>query len=253
MASYLLGVKVPFSWWLCLASSIWIIYTTDHLIDALKIEKPVDTRRKFYTQYFLSLRSIVITLLIITVLISFLFLDKQVIMFGITLGLLSGIYLLLVFTFGNQKRILLQKEFIVAIIYTVGIWGSLIIKSSNFPIIEVSVVILSFFLLVYADILIFSFFDFDLDKKYDFVSLIGTIGQRKTIVLIYNMLSIATILSITLIFSDLKAIQFCAILLFSMTSILLLMFKFRERFAKNERYRYLGEAIFFLPGFIVLI
>ena len=104
-------------------------YASDHLIDAFKLQNPQGERRKFYARNFSRLFIASIILLIINALTTILFLDPKIILFGIILGTLTGLYLLTVFAFGKKMKYWLQKELSVAVIYTIGIWGSIIIES----------------------------------------------------------------------------------------------------------------------------
>lgn len=252
MATKLLHVEMEISWWFSLASAIWIIYTSDHLIDAFKLPNPQGDRRKFYARNFSKLLTASVIILIINIFTTLLFLDPKIILFGIILGTLTALYLLTVFAFGKKMKYWLQKELSVAIIYTIGIWGSIIIESNHFPSTEIYLVISLFFLLVLADIMIFALLEFEQDQQNQFISLIGMVGQKISKLLIYASLII------TLFFSTLMLVNFnyeykpIAIIFLSMSIILFFLIWFEKKILKNDWFRYLGEAIFYIPALYLL-
>jgi len=120
----LLDIQPGFAWWIVLPFSVWILYSLDHLIDGIMCKNSSQTLRNFF--YYNYRKEVFILIFIFTIINIFfviVFLEEQIIYFGLILGLFTGIYLLLVYSFGKKKQLLFQKELFVAIIYTTGIWG----------------------------------------------------------------------------------------------------------------------------------
>ena len=111
-------------------------------------------------------------LTIINIILGLIFLEKQIIYFGLIVGLFTGIYLLLVYFFGRKKQLLLQKELFVAIIYTTGIWGGPVSLLDYHLTLYQLIIMVSFFLLVFADILILNLYEKESDRVNDFFSFI---------------------------------------------------------------------------------
>ena len=207
---------------------------------------------KFYQEHFFKLLSAVIFVSIATSIISLLFLDFKIVTFGLILGLFTAVYLTLVFIFGQQKRAWLQKEFYVSIIYTAGIWGPGLIMTNVNIASQIPVLVVIFFLLVFSGILTFSIYDYEHDKKNKFITLISLVGIKKVNSLIYISLITSTILLILLIFKSEGKLLFAAVILMMMTIQLLFILRLKKNLKDNDKYRYLGEAIFFFPILIIL-
>lgn len=250
MAAKLLAVEVSIYWWICLAIAIWIIYTVDHLVDALKIPFP-EERRKFYHKNFTPLLYTSIGLVLVSSLIGVFYLPAEIIILGFVLGLISGVYLLIVFVFGQTKNKWLQKELYVAGIYTLGVWAPVILVSKMLINIEIVLVVVAFFLLVFSDILIFSIYDHQQDSKNQFISLIKIVGIKKLTNLTISSIVISILIPVVLVFSNQAKIQATAIILIAMGLMLLFLFVQKKKLA-GQLYRYLGEAVFFLPVLVAL-
>jgi hypothetical protein len=199
MASHLLEVKMSVYWWLCLATAILVIYTADHLVDAINISGPLSGRRLFYHRHFKVLLLVMVVLSIIVSILGLIFLSTKIIVFGVVIGLISVLYLSLVFFFGQKKKVWLQKELYVSVIYTIGIWGSIILMAGKALNLEELLIILSFFMLVFSDILIFSLYDHQQDIDNQFVSLIELFGIKKVVRLTTTLLIVSCSLSVALL------------------------------------------------------
>ncbi len=253
MASYLLKVEMPLYWWFCLAATIWIIYIGDHLIDSLSLKVPVGERRVFIHRHFKKLAVLVIVLAVIIAFVSFIFLSAQIIQFGFVLGIVTGLYLLMVYIFGQRNLIGLQKELYVSSIYTAGVWGSALLTTEIVLNYEVILIIIAFFLLVFSSILIFSIYDHKNDETHQFVSLIGLVGLKTVSCLSVFSLAASGLLSVYLCFFAEQKNMWVAIILLVMAFCLFLIYWFKQKFSVNDYYRYFGEAVFFLPALVQLL
>jgi len=181
----LLNVQPGFVWWVILPFSVWIVYSLDHLIDGIIYKSgPPTIRRLFYNYYKTQIIVIVILLTIINIIFVFGFLKEQIRIFGLYLCLFTVIYLLLVYLISKKKQLLFQKELFVAVIYTIGIWGgpiSLLNYSLTF---DQSVILVSFFVLVLADILVLNLYEKESDRINGLHSFVISFGEKTTVYLV---------------------------------------------------------------------
>ena len=117
------------------------------------------------------------------------------------------------------------------------------------------ILIASFFLIVWADILFIAQCEIENDKRDGFTSLPVIIGEKNTVKLISLILSVSGLSLLFLIFSqntDLRII-ISAIILLIMSFVLHISLRNKNVLLKRERYRVLAEGIFFLPALIVFV
>jgi len=251
-----LNVQMGVAWWIVLAVAVWIVYTTDHLIDSNKLGNTASGERRLF--YYENSRIILVTtivLVVVVLFISFLLLDNKIVWFGLSMGIFVAIYLLLIQIKGSKKTIWLQKELIVAIVYSTGIWAGPILCSLNIIGFYEIILIASFFLIVWADILFIAQCEIENDKRDGFTSLPVIIGEKNTVKLISLILSVSGLSLLFLIFSqntDLRII-ISAIILLIMSFVLHISLRNKNVLLKRERYRVLAEGIFFLPALIVFV
>ena len=254
MTVKMLEVEMETTWWFVLALAVWIIYTADHLIDSQNLKgNAFSERRYFYYKHFCLFLIIEIILIILTVSVSFLFLNKNIIYFGAGLGIFVAIYLLMIQIKGSEKTLWLQKELIVALVYTLGIWGGPILHFTNKIALPDVMIIISFFLIVWADILIIAQFEIKNDQQDGFTSLPIIIGKKMSTWLIIILLLASVFILLFLFFfqSANFMIFFVGIILFTMSLTLLISLKYEDSLKKNERYRILAESVFFLPALML--
>ena len=227
-----------------LGLSVWIIYSADHLLDAWRIGARAATdRHRFHQQYF--------TALIVTTGLVF-FLDAGMILFlrpallraGLLLSLIVATYLIV------QHYLVFLKEFLGALLYTSGVVLPVLISFGNRPLTAGHwALILSFMLIAWINLLLFSLFDKESDERNKQVSFTTITGKRNTRYLIMILFAI-NLLLYAYLFST--SVVKPALILFSMSLVLMMLLLFRNYFSENDRFRYVGDAIFLFPlaGFI---
>ncbi len=254
MAVKLLHVTPGFAWWIVLPLSVWIVYTLDHLIDGIKLKEKSHTVRHFF-HYFYSKHIItaIVLLSFVNIILILFFLEWPIVRFGLYTGIATLAYLLNVYILGKKRSILLQKEFLVALIYTVGIWGGpAALRHFDLSTAELFL-IFDFFLTVWIAVLVLSVYELDYDKldKHNTISV--NFGIRKTGFVIYFLTSIIFLTAIfEIIRTDdlLMAMAFKVVLI--MVMLLLLILNFQEKIKKNNIYRIVVELVFWLPGLFLL-
>lgn len=229
---------------ICLGLTVWIIYTADHLLDAHKIKGEASTvRHRFHQNHFKVLFGFLLLAGVIDFVLLF-FIRAQVLHAGMLLIGIVAVYLLL------NRWLSYVKEIAVAILYCGGVMlPSLSLKTSDLNMPDV-VVTLCFFFTALINIMMFSWFDHDADKRdrYNSFSIkFGIVFTRKFITGLFTLQAIFLLL---LFFNkDFTAL----IVLASMNSILYLIFVRSSRFSKVEYYRLAGDAVFLIPTFFLVI
>jgi len=255
MATKLLNITPNPYWWLILPLTVWVIYSLDHIIDSYKNKtKAVIVRHRFHYIY---QKSIIISITIASALsisLSLIFLDNQIIYYGLLLSLFIAIYLIIVFLVKKKKTILLQKELIIAFVYTSGIFLAPLVWYQKMPPYPILLVIFNIFILVWLEGIIISWFDYDDDIKdghTSFTIVVGKKNTRRFIIVMQVLLAILTKISMLTVTTK---IEFAALIITIIMDIILLIVVFNpNKFYKNEYYRITGEAIFLLPLLIILV
>ena len=150
-------VKTGIVYWLILPVVVFIVYTMDHMIDGLKLKNEAFTLRHYY--HYLNSRplGIILVLLIAIAFISALiFLQKEIILFGIIGGLIISMYLAIIEFFKRKRNNFLFKELIIAIIYTYGIWGCPIFLTGFRLNTAQAFLLVSFIILAWINLLVIS-------------------------------------------------------------------------------------------------
>lgn len=255
MVAKMLTISMPWVWWIALPLSVWVVYTADHLLDAYKLGKEANTKRHlFHYKNFKIILWIwgIAGLSCITWI--FYFSPYHLKLFGLGVGLLVALHLLLVNLVGNRVSLALQKELGVAIIYAVGVYGGpFVIHGEGVSKVE-GLLFFQFFLLCLGNLLMFALFEIETDRKdghSSFVRAIGKAGARRLILLI---LGIALALSMLTVMNEpsLGELQVVSsqILMIGLHILIMIRPKF---FALNERYRILGDAVFLLPIWLLIV
>ncbi|MBN2176016.1 MAG: hypothetical protein JW731_17935 [Bacteroidales bacterium] len=254
MVVHILSSNPGPAFWFVLPTTVWILYTLDHLVDGLKLKYHAHTYRHWFHYHNRRILFFIIAILVLANLaITLQWMDLKVLIFGIILGSVAILYLFFVFVIGGRKTVLLQKEFMVASIYTCGIWGAPLVLLDFTVSGEVLFLIVSFFLLALADIMLFSIYEMTSDKNDQHVTLAVRFGSLNTTGVVYSLLIIIVAVNIYLVFTGgVTRIRILSIIYILMAVILFFVINFQSVFRKNFIYRYLGEMVFWLPGLVVI-
>ncbi len=250
LVSGYLDTRVDTIYYFLLALITWLIYTTDHLMDARNIKHEASTpRHRFHQKYYKPiLTAAVIGLFLFVGLIPR---QTSEMLFRLSLGL-SGLILLyflsLIWARKTQYRYVF-KELFIAGCYTLGV--SLVPVFHAWPIGRDGwQLLLLIFLLAFSNLLLFSVREAQNDLKDKNPSAIRFIGLPALNQILGFVLWIAFALSAFLLILD---SLFYGVLLLSMSSSLLCLFYFPKLFRKNEAYRVIGDGIFLIPFIGALI
>ncbi len=234
---------VPFDWasLVVLGLCVWIIYTMDHLLDANKIgSHAVTFRHQFHQHNFKIFIGTLVFIGIITIILITNFLDPTMIVFGLGLGVVALVYLVC------QRFLSFIKEVIGAVLYTLGILIPAISRSSFILSYSKFFLILQFFLVVLMNLILFSGFDKKNDELNQQSSIATRFGSATTNRLVWIVFLLAIAFSMVNIFYF-NEYPIPSSIILSMTFLLAVIQFFPTYFSQHDRFRYVGDGIFFLP------
>ncbi len=224
---------------LCL--TVWIIYTTDHLRDSQDIQSRASTvRHQFHQRHYRTLLIVTVLVLILDVVVV-IFIAKQVLIWGLVLAAFVLVYLLI------HKSLRFFKEIFIAILYTSGV----VLPSLSKTEIDLNashyILILHFSILALINLLMFSWFDRELDLRDRQNSFTTLAGEKATRITIWFLLGVQVLL--TLIQLHWGKHNGAVIFLCLMGLLLFVIFAWRKTFGYNDYYRLIGDAVFIVPIF----
>lgn len=228
---------------LILGICTWIIYILDRLLDNLKSE-PEDARHQFHFQHQYYLQVVIIILFFIAVILAF-FLPRNVIYFGIALSVLILIYFYILQKKSKLADYQYFKEIFTSAIYSLCVVGSAFSTKQNLDW-QAYLAGFIFFLLVHQSILIFSFYESQAHPTTkNLAKKLGKTNCTYLILGVFALTVIAHFLSNNLFLQKVFLIEslmaFCSVLIYF----------FEAKLAKNERYRWFGEMVFWLPLLLI--
>ena len=245
-----LGVDLPDAVPICLAIAIWIIYTIDHLIDAFKSTgDPTIGRHLFHRTYAKWLIGAVV-LAVLAGGYVLLALPAITLLYGVGMVLLVLVYFVLIYFF----RGFYLKEIFVAMVYAMGVFvGPVSLNFGQVPPLTV-LLFLQVLLVAQINLILFSFFEKKLDEMDKHPSLVLKMGDEsvsKLLKVLFALLVVIQCFTLIDFGTDLSSILF-QLLFISMGLILLTLYSWPQKFLANDRYRMIGDGIFFLPGIWLL-
>jgi len=256
MVRYLLRTPAYSVWsYFVLGSTVWIIYTADRLWDVRRMtELPLTARHRFHLQNRKALWNATGVVTALTAVITLFFLPFRVIGFGLGLTLAVGLYLWLVHLLSAHfRRKWFQKEPLVAILYTAGIWGPVWVLRGYTSAADWLLCLL-FAAIAFQNLLLFSLFDLENDQRRNEQSLVTYWGAER-IKAVFQGLSVGILLAclvVGMVLADEGRQQRVAAILAGMSLVLLSMGLYPDYFRRHESFRWVGDGIFFLPLLVLL-
>jgi L-asparagine transporter-like permease len=223
---------------IALGLAVWIIYTLDHLLDARRLQQRASTiRHQFHYTHFKTL-SVVVVIVFCVELILIFFLREQIFRRGILLSLMVIVYISI------SHWLKYAKEIAGALLYSCGVLlPALSLKDQLFGFRTLTVVA-PFVLIVLTNLILFSWMDYEQDKRDGQPSIITLLGKKMgSFVLLFLFFCIA----IVLLFSFRSLPRDVFFIYSFMTSVLLYIFLKPHLFNSNDRFRHVGDGIFLLP------
>jgi hypothetical protein len=229
---------------IALGLTVWIIYTTDHLRDARKITGLAATKRhRFHQVHYKKLTTLLAVAVIADIIVIF-FIRQRVFEWGVVLSLVVLTYLFV------HRSLAIFKEVLIAVLYTCGVLLPSVPVSNTVWHASHYLLIVQFGIVALTNLFMFSWFDREFDKQDNLNSIVMSAGEpvtRKSIWYLFVSGGLLTLLQC--LWGDLTI---PALILGLMGLLLLLIFLFRSNFAGNDYYRFLGDAVFFIPIIFLL-
>jgi 4-hydroxybenzoate polyprenyltransferase len=249
-ASKIFDVTPSFYFWITLVSTVWIIYTADHILDGIRTrEKFVSETYQFHYRYKNLLILVCSTVAVITSLIVFFFLEKGIVIFGLCTLVLVMVYFLLNYIF-HKRHWFFPKELIISALYTWGIFGGILILKGDINLFQ-WLVIINYFLLVSANVFLFSNFNIEENGINNFNTLAVSFGKKNTRSFIFTILVIAAIISLFAGFLFDKWIISITLCLINLPLFLITCYPLY--FKENAYFGIIADAAFFYPAILFFL
>jgi hypothetical protein len=238
-----------------LALVVYIIYTADRLFDVRKLGRTtplsdLTARHRFHRLHETQLWWSIIAAGLVALVLVF-FLPWSVIEFGLVLGIVCTAYIAVVFSLPQRHPSLLLKEPLVAVLYTVGVWGSVWVQRPSISGTDITEGLM-FMAVAFQNLLLFAVMEeLEHSRQADFsLATYWGLETSKTVLTTLTVLIVGTALTLCFIVDD-RFAQRSALILGLMSLALYVIQRFPNRFVKHERYRWLGDAVFWFPALVL--
>jgi hypothetical protein len=237
-----------------LASTVWVIYTLDHVIDGLNIPaKGLSLRHALHRKYRTILVLITAVIVPTNVYLAFTYLPDNLLLGGILLACFVFLYLLLI-PFLNKLKKHPVKEGLIALGVTAGMCllpglaGKLSFHYSYI------LLLLVFTLINFLNLTIFSLLDNKEDSSSSMPSIVQLYGYKKINRFASQMVIVCFFTMGIWLYSSSGIYKIHTVItLMLMLNVLALILMKKEYFEKNKLYRFWGDSIYLIPGLIQLI
>ncbi|UII34243.1 hypothetical protein LVD17_10515 [Fulvivirga ulvae] len=234
---------------LLLGICVWLIYTFDHLNDARNIPHMASTERhRFHQKNFKWLTVICILMLLAAAFLVFT-IPGETVMWGVALSCFVLGYFLMLYLLRLKSSY--HKEITIAILYSVGILLPALSIAQGFDVRDVSIVFVQFVMLAFTNLLTFAVYEIDSDERDFSPSLVRILGVDHSHGLLKVVVTFQIVLSLILLnvsrFFELEMI------LLPMITLMGSVVFFRRFYIRVSLYRLVGDAVFCMPLFAILI
>ena len=253
-AARLFGSNPGMIWWVTLALTVWLLYTGDHMLDALRHKKKVERELHYFM---LKHRKLVIYSLGVVAVVNFILiinlLDKELFKYALILAGLVLLFYAMRHVFKKNRILQIPGEFFVMILYMAGTWlGPAVALEGDFEAGH-GMIALIFVGVLLMNLGVISLYDIKLDSRMGIASLANLFGVKRTKNLLLGMAIAIYLLSLLqfLVF-DMDRYSQYALILTGMITILLLVLYYPTRFKKNDYFRLTADAVLYM-GFLSLL
>ncbi|WP_461069547.1 hypothetical protein [Spirosoma horti] len=238
-----------------LALVVFMIYTVDRLLDVRKhsvnpASQPLTARHRFHRTHAALLWRAVIGAAIVAFVLLF-FLPISVIKFGLVLGGICAAYVALVFRLPARHPALLLKEPLVALLYAAGVWGSVWVQRPSVSTIEIVQGVM-FAGIAFQNLLLFAVMEqLEMPGQPTF-SLATAWGLERCDLILRWLAFVIVLAGFALCFLTADRFAQRSGLMLSLMSVTLYgIQRYPGYFLKNERYRWLGDGVFWMPMLVL--
>ena len=249
MAGRWLGVHMPLAWWIALPLAVWVMYTTDHLLDARRLGQLARSgRHRFHVRHFIPLARVWGIGMGIGALVLPWFLPVEMLAVALVVGGLSVVHFGLIRWVKGNVRPWLAKEAGVALVYTAGVWGGPWALAEEKWMPEVWLVISQFFCLALFNLLLFARYEMGEDTATNSSSWARGLGETasRRVALLLALLVAGS--AIGMIFRAEHGIHLSMQIVFlTMLAVMCWVWVDESRFRPQDRYRWVADGVFMLP------
>jgi hypothetical protein len=239
--AHVLAVELFPQAFIVLGLTVWVIYTSDHLLDAWFLDKPASTPRHLLHQRRFKLLAFMVVIALLVDLALVLLIRRQLMVPGVVMSLMCAAYLVL------NRWLRYVKEVVATLLYSAGVLLPALALNQSLNA-DQKLLITQFVLIVFLNMLLFAKMSYDTDLSDRQNSLFTTIGPRASDMLIAGTF---VALGIVMLWPSSTDIRIKAVMAV-MAMTLLVIFLFPAFFRSEERYRLLGDSIFLLPGLVLI-
>jgi hypothetical protein len=253
-AARLFGTDPGYVWWITLALTVWLLYTGDHMLDALRHRKKVEREMHYFM---LKHRKLVIYSLGVVAVVNFILiinlLDKELFKYALVLAGLVLLFYAMRHVFRRNRVLQIPGEFFVMVLYMAGTWlGPAVAKEGGFEAGH-GMIALIFLGILLMNLGVISLYDIKLDSRMGIASLANLLGIKRTRnLLLGTAIAIYLISLLQFLIFDMDRFSQYALILTGMCTILLLVLYYPSRFRKNDYFRLAADAVLMM-GFLALL
>ena len=243
---------------LVLALAVFCIYTADRLLDVRKPGQLLTPRHAFHRAHATVLWQAVIGAALLGGGLAF-WLPGPVIRFGVALGIICAGYVAAVFRLPARHPALLAKEPLVAVLYSAGIWGSVWVQRNTTTGTELAEGLM-FMAIAGQNLLLFSVMENResdaAGRKTDFsLAMVWGIPRCEAMLTWLTAGVVVAAFAVCFVTDEPgggpRFAERSAIMLAVMSLVLYVIQRNPAYFARHERYRWLGDAVFWLPALVL--
>lgn len=238
-----------------LALAVFIIYTVDRLLDVRRPDRPPTNRHRFHHRYAPLLWRVVAGAAALGLGLTFV-LPGSVVKFGLVLGGICAAYVGAVFRLPARHPALLLKEPLVALLFSAGIWGSVWVQRTTVSGIDIAEALM-FVGIAFQNLILFGLMEvrelsgLSQPGKTPFSLATEWGNERCDTILRWLTFSVVAVgLTLCFVTPD-RFAQRSALMLGLMSLTLYGIQRYPAYFLKNERYRWIGDGVFWLPALVL--
>lgn len=253
-AAKLFGSNPGTIWWITLALTVWLLYTGNHMLDALRNKKKVERELHYFM---LKHRKLLIYSLGVVAVVNFVLiinlLDRELFKYALILAGLVLLFYAMRHVLRKNRILQVPGEFFVMLLYMAGTWlGPAVALEASFEAGH-GMIALIFLGILLMNLGVISLYDIKLDSRMGIASLANLLGIKRTRNLLLGTAIAIYLVSILqfLVFEMDRYSQY-ALILTGMCTILLLVLYYPSRFRKNDYFRLAADAVLFM-GFLALL
>ncbi len=254
LAAGLFHAQPAWPWWLCLALTVWLLYTGDHLLDAWRHRKKIERKRHYFLLehrrnliWFMGVAATIDVMLIINLL------DKELFKYALVLAGLVLLFYAMRHVFRKNRILQIPGEFFVMLLYMAGTWLGPAVAFEGSIEAGHGMIALIFLGVLLMNLGVISLYDIKLDSRMGIASLANLLGIKRTRnLLLGSAIAIYLISLLQFLIFDMDRFSQYALILTGMCTILLLVLYYPSRFRKNDYFRLAADAVLMM-GFLALL